>query len=61
MKTKKVPNIKFFGVLFFLMFFGGFVPFLNVKYEGMIEPFKSGDSCECIVFSKMEDFLLLTG
>ncbi|XP_041027760.1 bZIP transcription factor 17-like [Juglans microcarpa x Juglans regia] len=31
-KTKKVASISFLGLLFFILLFGGLVPFLNVRY-----------------------------
>ncbi|KAG5611454.1 hypothetical protein H5410_022735 [Solanum commersonii] len=43
-KTKKVASVSFFGALFFMLLFCGFVPLLNVRYGGMREPFMSGDS-----------------
>ncbi|KAL5994730.1 hypothetical protein ACLOJK_024783 [Asimina triloba] len=34
-KTKKVPSVSFMGLLFLLLIFGGFVPFVNHRYEGI--------------------------
>ncbi|KAK7828587.1 bZIP transcription factor 17 [Quercus suber] len=34
-KTKKVASVSFLGLLFFVMLFGGLVPFVNVRYGGI--------------------------
>jgi hypothetical protein len=34
-RTKKVASVSFLGLLFFILFFGGLVPMVNVKFEGM--------------------------
>ncbi|OAY40154.1 bZIP transcription factor 17 [Manihot esculenta] len=34
-KTKKVASVSFLGLLFFVMLFGGLVPFVNVKFVGV--------------------------
>ncbi|KAL8095204.1 hypothetical protein AgCh_036600 [Apium graveolens] len=33
-KTKKVASVSFFGLLFFILLFGGLVPMVNVKHGG---------------------------
>ncbi|KAK6791891.1 hypothetical protein RDI58_010972 [Solanum bulbocastanum] len=43
-KTMKVVSVSFFGVLFFIMLFGGLVPLLKLRYGGITEPSMSGES-----------------
>ncbi|KAJ8648692.1 hypothetical protein MRB53_001715 [Persea americana] len=37
-KTKKVASVSFMGLLFFLLIFGGLVPFVDIKFAGIRTP-----------------------
>ena len=37
-KTKKVASVSFMGLLFFLLIFGGLVPFVDIKFAGITTP-----------------------
>ncbi|KAF8398196.1 hypothetical protein HHK36_017122 [Tetracentron sinense] len=41
-KTKKVASVSLLGVLFFMLLFGGLVPFVNVRYGGSRDIVTSG-------------------
>ncbi|KAG8367800.1 hypothetical protein BUALT_Bualt16G0110400 [Buddleja alternifolia] len=43
-KTKKVAGVSFIGVLLFIMFFGGLVPMVNVRYGGVREALTGGET-----------------
>ncbi|XP_027771380.1 bZIP transcription factor 17-like [Solanum pennellii] len=49
-KTKKVPSISFFGVLLFLMFFGGFVSFLNGRYQGESNQQNTNEGADAFIY-----------
>ncbi|XP_027349765.1 bZIP transcription factor 17-like [Abrus precatorius] len=43
-KTKKVASISLLGLFFFIMLFGGLVPLVDVKFEGLVNNVPSGYS-----------------
>ncbi|KAL1554719.1 bZIP transcription factor 17-like [Salvia divinorum] len=44
LKTKKVAGISFLGLLFFIMLFGVLAPMVNMRYGGVRETLKGGES-----------------